>query len=126
MPVTYRINNDIVELSLVGECPPDEVIQTFHEALDDPVAPSQFGLFLDVRKSTSLATRSTAEIIRVAEHLGPHRDRVKRCAVLATEQVHFGLSRLGAVYSETAGVMTSVFRDREEAMAWLRGETNAF
>jgi hypothetical protein len=39
--------------------------------------------------------------------------------VLATENVHFGLSRLGAVYSETAGVMTSVFRDREEAIQWL-------
>jgi hypothetical protein len=126
MPVTYRINKDIVEMSLDGECPPDEVIQTFHEAMDDPAAPPQFGLFLDVRNSTSLAKRSTQEIIRVAEHLGPHKDRVRRCAVLATEQVHFGLSRLGAVYSETAGVMTSVFRDRDEALKWLRGEINHF
>jgi hypothetical protein len=120
MPATYRIQKDLVEISLIGECPPDEVIQTFHEALDDPSTPSQFILFLDVRKSTSLASRDTADIIRVAEYLGPHKDRVTRCAVLATENVHFGLSRLGAVYSETAGVMTSVFRDREEAIAWLR------
>ena len=119
MPVTYRVNDDVVEMALNGECPPDEVIQTFHEALSDPATPSMFVLFLDVRKSTSLASRDTAEIIRVAEYLGPHKDRVKRCAVLATEQVHFGLSRLGAVYSETAGVMTSVFRDREEALEWL-------
>jgi hypothetical protein len=119
MPVTYRVNDDIVELSLNGDCPPDEVIRTFDEALDDPTTPPRFGLFVDVRKSTSLASRATAEIIRVAEHLGPHKDRVTRCAVLATENVHFGLSRLGAVYSETAGVMTSVFRDRDEALAWL-------
>jgi hypothetical protein len=34
--------------------------------------------------------------------------------------VHFGLSRLGAVYSETAGVMTSVFpRPEDEAINWL-------
>lgn len=120
MPVTYRVNKDVVEMTLNGECPPDEVIQTFHQALDDPGTPPRFGLFVDVRNSTSLASRETAEIIRVAEHLGPHKDRVNRCAVLATENVHFGLSRLGAVYSETAGVMTHVFRDRDEAIAWLR------
>ena len=119
MPATYHVQGDVVEMSLVGDCPPDEVIQTFHEALEDPATPSRFVLLLDVRKSTSLATRSTADIIRVAEHLGPHKDRVTRCGVLATENVHFGLSRLGAVYSETAGVMTSVFRDRDEALAWL-------
>ena len=121
MPVTYHVNDDVIEMALNGECPPDEVIQAFHEALADPATPSTFVLFVDVRKSTSLASRDTADIIRVAEYLGPHKDRVKRCAVLATEQVHFGLSRLGAVYSETAGVMTSVFRDREEALAWLHG-----
>jgi hypothetical protein len=120
MPASYRIQKDLVEMTLVGECPPDEVIQTFHDALDDPATPSQFILFLDVRKSTSLASRDTADIIRVAEYLGPHKDLVTLCEVLATEYVHFGLSRLGAVYSETAGVMTSVFRDREEAIAWLR------
>jgi hypothetical protein len=120
MPATYHVQGDVVEMSLIGDCPPDEVIQTFHEALGDSATPSTFGLLLDVRKSTSLATRATADIIRVAEHLGPHRDRVNRCAVFATENIHFGLSRLGAVYSETAGVMTSVFRDHDEAIAWLR------
>lgn len=126
MPVSYRIHDDMVELTLEGENSPDAVMEIFDEALDDPKTPQQFALFVDVRKSTSLATRPTSDIIRVAEHLGPHKERVTRCAVLATENVHFGLSRLGAVYSETAGVMTSVFRDKEEALAWLRGETNAF
>jgi hypothetical protein len=123
MPVTYRVQNDVVEMSLNGESTPDEVIQTFNHAAEDPATPGQFVLLVDVRKSTTLASRPTADIIRVAEYLGPFQDRVKRCAVLATENVHFGLSRLGAVYSETAGVMTSVFRDREEALEWLhRGE----
>jgi hypothetical protein len=119
MPVTYRITKDVAEMTLEGDCPPDEVIQIFHKVLDDPASPQKFMLLVDVRNSTSLATRATQEIIRVAEYLGPYKDRVVRCAVLATENVHFGLSRLGAVYSETAGVMTSVFRDRDEALKWL-------
>jgi hypothetical protein len=119
MSATYRVNDDVVEMTLNGTTSIDEVIKTFHEALDDSNTPEEFVLLLDVRKSTSLATRPTPEIIRVAEYLGPFQDRVKRCAVLATENIHFGLSRLGAVYSETAGVMTSVFRDKDEAVTWL-------
>ena len=119
MPTSYRLIDDVVQISLVGKNSPDDVIQTFHEALDNPATPTPFFLLVDVRESTSLATQPTSEIIRVAEHLGPYKDRVARCAVLATANVHFGLSRLGAVYSETAGVMTSVFRDRDEALAWL-------
>lgn len=119
MSVSYHLNEDVVEMTLNGTSAIEDVIKTFHEALDDTKTPEEFVLLLDVRKSTSLATRPTSEIIKVAEYLGPFQDRVKRCAVLATENIHFGLSRLGAVYSETAGVMTSVFRDKEEAIDWL-------
>ena len=119
MSATYRLNDDVVEMTLNGTTGIDEVIQTFHKALDDSNTPEEFVLLVDVRESSSLATRPTSEIIKVAEYLGPFQDRVKRCAVLATENIHFGLSRLGAVYSETAGVMTSVFRDKEEAIDWL-------
>src|SRR5262249_24842211 len=119
MSVTYRINDDVVEMTLNGTSTPDDVIKEFHKALEDSATPEEFVLLLDVRNSTSLAMRPTAEIIRVAEYLGPFQDRVKRCAVVATENIHFGLSRLGAVYSETAGVMTSVFRDKDEAVNWL-------
>jgi hypothetical protein len=119
MSVTYLINDDVVEMILNGTSTPDEVIKIFHQALEDTATPEEFVLLLDVRNSTSLATRPTADIIRVAEYLGPFQDRVKRCAVLASENIHFGLSRLGAVYSETAGVMTSVFRDKTEAVDWL-------
>jgi len=120
VPVTYRMDNNIAEMALVGETDPDDVIQTFHHLLNDPACAPRFGLLVDVRGSSTLATRTTEDIIRVASHLGPHSERVARCAVLATEDVHFGLSRLGAVYSEAAGVMTNVFRDRDAALAWLR------
>jgi len=119
MSATYRLNDDVVEMTLNGTTGIEEVIETFHKALDDSNTPEEFVLLVDVRESSSLATRPTSEIIKVAEYLGPFQDRVKRCAVLATENIHFGLSRLGAVYSETAGVMTSVFRDKEEAVNWL-------
>jgi hypothetical protein len=120
MPVTYRFNGDILEMTFQGDCPPDDVIRTFHDALDDPACPPTFFMLIDVSRSSSLATRATEDIIRVAAYLGPFKDRVKRAAVVAAEDVHFGLSRLGAVYSESAGVLTNVFRSHDEGMDWLR------
>ena len=123
MPVTYRIDDDVVQMTLDGDIPPDDVLRTFDHVLVDPTCPPRFVLLFDVRKSTSLARRPTEDIIRVASYLGPHKERVARCAVVATEDVHFGLSRIGAAFCEAGGVVTNVFRDRDEAMAWLRSDS---
>ena len=40
MPTSYRLIDDVVEISLVGKNSPDDVIQTFHEALDNPATDS--------------------------------------------------------------------------------------
>jgi len=122
MPVTTRWIKEILEITLQGANPPEDVIGGFERAVADPASPEKFFVLLDVRKSESLATRPKEDIIRVAEHLGPYKQRVERVAVLATEDVHFGLSRMGAVYSEAKGVLTDVFRDRDKAVAWLRGD----
>jgi len=123
MPVTYRIEGDIAEMSFEGAFPLEDVFAAFHRMLEDPACPEQIRILLDVRKSATLATRPTDEIIRVAEYVGPYKDRVLRCAVVAAADVHYGLGRMGAVYSEAKGVMTRVFRDRAEASAWLKGES---
>lgn len=120
MPVTYQIDGDVVELAFEGDIPLEDIFGTFHRMLEDPACPEKFRILLDVRKSASLATRPTEEIIKVAEYVGPYKDRVIRCAVVAAADVHYGLGRMGAVYSEAKGVMTSVFRDHEEALIWLR------
>ena len=71
-----------------------------------------------------MATRPAEDIRRVAEFVGPYKDRVGgRCAVVAESDVHFGLSRLGAVYGEGVGVDAQVFRNVEDAVHWLKTGT---
>jgi hypothetical protein len=68
-----------------------------------------------------MATRASHEIRLVAESLKPYVERVQgRCAVLATKDIHFGLSRMGSVYTELIGVDAGVFRTEVEAIGWLR------
>jgi hypothetical protein len=107
-------------VELIGESTPEDVIREFVATIDEPSCPRSVKLLVDVTRSVSLATRSTEEIRVVAEALAPYTGRVGgRCAVVAQSDVHFGLSRLGSVYSEGVGVKVEVFRDVGEAMEWL-------
>ncbi|HXV13302.1 MAG TPA: hypothetical protein VEC56_03765 [Candidatus Krumholzibacteria bacterium] len=120
MPVTYSFHGSLLKIELVAQYQPDDVIKAFVAAMDDPKCPKPASLLLDVRRSETLATAAVVDIRRVAEYVGPYAARVGgRVAVVAASDVHFGLSRLGSVYTEGVGVEAQVFRDVESAVAWL-------
>ncbi len=123
MAVTYRIDNDLLILDCEGEYPREDVERVFVRAMKDAATPQRVHLLLDVTGSRSLSGRSSNEIRRTAMALGPCAERLGgRAAVLATSDVHYGLCRMGAVYSEAKGVRVQVFKERTEALAWLREE----
>jgi len=120
MSVSYTIEKSLLRLTLEGEYAPEDIVRQFLAAIDDPKCPKPAALLVDVTRSASLATRPVEQIRMIAERLGEFTERIGgRCAVLASSDVNFGLSRLGSVYSEGVGVSTSVFRDLPEALAWL-------
>ncbi|HKQ59521.1 MAG TPA: hypothetical protein VJY35_16785 [Candidatus Eisenbacteria bacterium] len=121
MAVQYQIREGVLTMMLEGTYESRDVIRTFLDAIADPACPRPVALLMDVSRSTSLASRPAAEIKMVAEFLGPYAEHIGgRVAVLAPSNVAFGLSRMGAVHSEGVGVAAQVFRDREEAVKWLR------
>jgi hypothetical protein len=120
MSVTYSLTGPLLKLSLVGQYEPGDIIAQFHAGLDDPRCPGQVALLIDVTQSESLETRAPHEIRQVAEYLRPYRERIGgRCAVVAIRDVHFGLSSMGTVYSESIGIEAAVFRDSRSALEWL-------
>lgn len=124
MPVEYSIRGGVLTLEMVGIYEPRDMVRAFLEAMDDPECPQPVGLLLDVSRSESLATRPAQEIRKMAEYLGPYSDRIGgRVAVVAPEDVQFGLSRIGAAHSEGIGVNARVFRSAAEAVRWL-GDPN--
>jgi hypothetical protein len=124
MPVTYSIQGSLLKIELVGAYEPDDIITTFMAAINDPQCPRPAKLMVDVSRSEQLASAPVADIRRVAEYLGPFSDRIGgRVALVAPSDVHFGLTRLGSVYSEGVGVNAEVFRDTDSAVAWLDGES---
>ncbi len=47
-----------------------------------------------------------------------------RVAFVVSQDLEFGLVRMYGVFREEDGVRTSVFRDKERAIAWLAGESD--
>lgn len=121
MPVSCFIKDDVLTVECVGTYMPEDMVREFIAAIGDPACPNPVALLLDVRCSEVLATRPTEEIRRVAEFLAPFALRIGgRCAVVASSDVHFGLSRLGSIYAEGVGVKSVVFREMDDALAWLK------
>lgn len=121
MGVEYQIQDDVLTMSFAGPYAPQDVTEAFLAAMEDPACPNPVPLLVDVSRSESLATRPAEEIKRVARFLGPYADRIGgRCAVVAPADVQFGLSQMGSVHSEQVGVTSRAFRNREEALTWLK------
>jgi len=120
MPVTHECKGRLLRMEFVGTYEPEDVTREFLAALADPACPENLALLVDTTRSESLGGRNPGQIRLVAEFLKPYAQRIGgRCAIVATEDLHFGLSRMGSVYSEAAGVETQVFRDAEAALMWL-------
>lgn len=120
MAVQYSIREGLLTMELIGIYESRDVIRRFLDAMSDPECPSPVALLVDVSRSETLATRPAGEIRMVAEFLGPYADRIGgRVAVVASSDVHYGLSQMGAVHSERAGVAARVFRSTDGALRWL-------
>lgn len=120
MSVVCQWSGALLRMNIVGTNEPHEIIRAFERMLAAPESPGRFSFLLDVSRSESIKSRSPEEIRLVAEALGPHADRIGgRCAIVATEGVRFGLSRMGSVFSGGVGVDTQVFLGEPAALRWL-------
>jgi len=121
MPVTHRIEGDLLQIVAAGHYPPNALVEELVEAFADPLCPEHVKLLLDVRASEALATRNPDQIRRAAEFLERFAERIgRRCAVVVARDVQFGLARMGSVFSDGVGVDSQVFRSVDEAVAWLQ------
>ena len=120
MPVRYKFSGNLFRVNLEDTYTIDEMMNTFMEALNDPLFPENARFLMDVRQSSVLAERTYQDIGTVANFFAKHSDRVGRCcAIVADQKVHYGLSRMGATLAEFKGARVEVFKNISEAILWL-------
>ena len=123
MAVVYEFEGAVLRLNLEGEYEPEDIRRAFLAAMADPNGPKRVSLLVDVRRSEVLSKRAPGEIQTVAQGLGPFGERIgHRCAVVAVDDLHYGLTRMGGAYSGGVGIDVQVFRDPDAALSWLASD----
>ena len=120
MSVSYSFDGRVLRINCIGKYTNDELREAFDAALRDPAFPPTPVFLLDVTLSESLANRPSEDIRETAYFGGLRADVFGRqCAIVAPEDLYYGLMRMASLYAEEFGVDTAVFRTEEEALQWL-------
>jgi len=123
MPVTYELDPQarFIRTSCTGDVAFEEVIGHFRELETDPLLPARLDVLLDLRETRSLP--DSRQLRSVAEQIGNLKPRVKwgACAVVASHDALYGMSRVFEVFTEELFADVRVFRGLDEAERWLAG-----
>jgi hypothetical protein len=122
MPVSHEREGSTISLRMTGDYQTADIRDALLAALDESAGSDVTGLLFDVRQSRAIARRTAADVRAIGQFIADHADRFgRRLALVADNDVAFGLMRLGSVDVEQRGVDSRVFRDEGEAVRWLRG-----
>jgi hypothetical protein len=124
MPVRYSFEDVIFKMVPEGEYSPQDMIDCFDTALADPAFPANARYLLDVSRADSLVKHTNSDMLQILGYFIPRSDRVgRKCALVAKPQVHYGKMRMAAAWGQDQGLDVRVFRVYEEAVRWLKGES---
>ena len=113
--VTWEIQDSVLVLTTAG-FGGHETLFALSQAVSDPAFRSGLALLCDLRLEIGDPMRSRAKFIASLIPVGISR----RCAlVIGLHQ--YGIARMEAAHLEFEGMEPEVFRDFDEALAWLAG-----
>jgi len=120
MPVDYTFDGTIVVIAMRGEYSMEDIYKAAKESLADPNCPAHPRLLLDLTSSASISKRSSEDVNRVASFFGSMSKHFSdHIALVAPEDLKFGLMRMGSAGAEAQGVKSEVFRSLDDARKWL-------
>jgi hypothetical protein len=120
MPIVYRIDPaaGLLETACQGDVALEEVLQHFAE-LGTLTLPPRLDVLLDLSDMTSLPDSGQIRIAADTLTGLRHKTSWGACAVVAKQDVIFGMSRMFGVYAEQVFARVHVCREPDEAKRWL-------
>lgn len=126
MPITYKIDweSSLIHTRCVGPVTFEEVEDHFRELDADALVPPRADVLLDMSEMSSIP--ETAQLKDVTAELARLKGRVEwgACAIVASGDTLFGMSRMFQVFAEEQLAVSRVFRDIGEARSWLASGTS--
>ncbi len=116
-----EFDSDSVDGAVVGVARGQLTLEDMHEAVVSAwrlVEGPRIRLLWDLRDAQfDLSPNEVRELARFIKHQSPPGDI--RTVFVVARDLEFGLVRMFEAFRETAGARTAVFRDKEQALAWL-------
>jgi hypothetical protein len=121
LPVVYEFDpgSSLIRTTCTGDVSFDEVVDHFRQLEGDPALPGRLDVLLDLSDMRSLP--ESAQLKSIAREVDRLRTKVQwgACAIVATRDAMFGMSRMFEVLAESYFSSSHVFRGRREAESWL-------
>ncbi|MBA4188215.1 MAG: hypothetical protein C0467_09390 [Planctomycetaceae bacterium] len=121
MSVAYELMAGTICFTTTGDVEHRSALDTLQEGLADAAqqpVPGGWHLLFDIRKSTE--NRDPNELRNTATAIAMHRAALSgRCAVVATDPLHYGLARMFGVFMSGLGFDVNVCNNLEDAKHWL-------
>jgi hypothetical protein len=121
MPVTYQINREarFIETYCTGVVTFDEVMGHFEQLEAEAALPERLDVLLDLAGATTLP--ESGQLLEVARAVERLKAKLEwgACAIVASHDALFGMSRMFEAFAEGSFARIAVFRKREDAKGWL-------
>jgi hypothetical protein len=121
MPVTFAIESEsgIIRTRCTGIVTLEDVLAHFRELRETPELPKRLDVLLDMSEMESFP--KTDELKSVVNAIGGLEDRLEwgLLAMVASQDVLYGMSRMLEVFVEDHFEKSSVCRELGEAESWL-------
>src|SRR5437899_1070372 len=121
MPVTYQIEHArrLIRTRCIGNVSFEEVAAHFRELERDPDRPDRLDVLLDLSEITSVPETAQLRLVRYEIEKIVGSLQFQACAIVAQNDLLFGMMRMFEVFARKFFVATQVFRVMAEAEAWL-------
>jgi len=124
MPVECRLDAEagIVYTVVSGEIGASDIIEAVEELFRNPdFRPGLIGL-ADLRSYTWRSEMS--DIRRVAQFMIANGSKIgrSRTAIVVASDYSYGMSRMYEAFAAASPIKVKIFRDMDEAVAWLRDD----
>ncbi|MDH3643223.1 MAG: hypothetical protein OES38_14070 [Gammaproteobacteria bacterium] len=119
MPITYEVDEtrSLTVTTLVGEVSREEIFAYYEQFMADTRCRSCTKSLIDL--TSSIPVDGSPDWMQSISARSDPTTNVTRMAVIAPDDLRYGLSRAYEAYVDDQAVATGVFRNRSEAEAWL-------
>lgn len=121
MPVIYELDRTTAQIRTccVGQVTVTDITAHFQELLGEGELPNQIDTLLDLREMQGVPEANELQSVTTQMALLKQRLGLGAIAIVAEEDILFGMIRMFTVFVESHFTAISVFRDIDEAERWL-------